>query len=88
MKREIKVIPLVLSVLGFFAVGLCWGSLSDVATQTELIIGIVFGAIALKLLGNEVGKKFPIFFFKLIKIKFGCKLFFAYLCINKTKEIC
>jgi hypothetical protein len=46
MKREIKVIPLVLSVLGFFAVGLCWGSLSDVATQTELVIGIVFGAIA------------------------------------------
>jgi hypothetical protein len=46
MKREIKIVPLVLSVLGFFAVGLCWGSLNDVAAQTELIIGIVFGFVA------------------------------------------
>ena len=46
MKREIKMIPLVLSVLGFFAVGLCWGSLNEVASKTELIIGIVFGFIA------------------------------------------
>ena len=46
MKREIKIVPLILSVLGFFAVGLCWGSLNDVATQSELIIGIVFGFIA------------------------------------------
>jgi hypothetical protein len=46
MKREIKIIPLVLSVLGFFAVGLCWGSLNEVASKTELIIGIVFGFIA------------------------------------------
>lgn len=46
MKREIKIVPLILSVLGFFAVGLCWGSLNDVATQSELIIGIVLGLIA------------------------------------------
>ena len=46
MKREIKMIPLVLSVLGFFAVGLAWGSLNEVASNTELIIGIVFGFIA------------------------------------------
>jgi hypothetical protein len=46
MKREIKIVPLVLSVLGFFAVGLCWGSLNDVATQSELVIGIVFGFVA------------------------------------------
>lgn len=46
MKREIKIVPLILSVLGFFAVGLCWGSLNDVASQTELIIGIVFGFVA------------------------------------------
>jgi len=46
MKREIKIVPLILSVLGFVAVGLCWGSLNDVASQTELIIGIVFGFVA------------------------------------------
>ena len=46
MKREIKVVPLILSVLGFFAIGLCWGSLDEVASTTELIIGIVFGFIA------------------------------------------
>ena len=46
MKRDIKIVPLILSVLGFVAVGLCWGSLNDVASQTELIIGIVFGFVA------------------------------------------
>ena len=46
MKREIKIVPLILSVLGFVAVGLCWGSLNEVASQTELIFGIVFGFIA------------------------------------------
>jgi len=46
MKREIKIVPLILSVLGFVAVGLCWGSLNDVASQTELIIGIVIGFVA------------------------------------------
>jgi hypothetical protein len=46
MKREIKIIPLILSVLGFFAVGLCWGSLNDVATHSELVIGIVLGFVA------------------------------------------
>ena len=46
MKREIKVIPLVLSVLGFFAVGLCWGSLNELANTTELVIGIVLGLVA------------------------------------------
>ena len=34
MRREIKIVPLILSVLGFFAVGLAWGSLNDVITQT------------------------------------------------------
>jgi len=46
MKREIKIVPLILSILGFVAVGLCWGSLNDVASQTELIIGIVIGFVA------------------------------------------
>ena len=46
MKREIKIIPLVLSVLGFFAIGLAWGSLNEIAARNELIIGIVFGFIA------------------------------------------
>ena len=46
MKREIKITPLVLSVLGFFFMGVCWGSLNEVATRNELIIGIVFGFIA------------------------------------------
>lgn len=46
MKREIKIVPLILSVLGFVAVGLCWGALNEVASKTELIIGIVFGFVA------------------------------------------
>jgi predicted tellurium resistance membrane protein TerC len=46
MKREIKIVPLILSILGFVAVGLCWGSLNEVASQTELIIGIVIGFVA------------------------------------------
>jgi hypothetical protein len=46
LKREIKIVPLILSVLGFFAVGLAWGSLNDVITQTELVIGIVLGSVA------------------------------------------
>jgi len=46
MKREIKIVPLILSVFGLFGIGLCWGSLNDVATQSELIIGIVFGFVA------------------------------------------
>jgi len=43
MKREIKVIPLFLSILGFVAVGLCLGSLFDVASKTELVVGVVLG---------------------------------------------
>jgi hypothetical protein len=46
MKREIKIVPLVLSVLGFIAVGLCWGSLNELANTTELVIGIVLGFVA------------------------------------------
>jgi predicted tellurium resistance membrane protein TerC len=46
MKREIKVIPLFLSILGFIAVGLCLGSLYEMAHKTELIIGVVFGFTA------------------------------------------
>ncbi len=46
MKREIKVIPLFLSILGLESVGLCLGSLFEVADKTEVIIGVVFGFIA------------------------------------------
>lgn len=46
MKREIKIIPLVLSILGLVAVGLCLGSLSEHASNFDLIVGIVFGFIA------------------------------------------
>ncbi len=46
MKREIKVIPLFLSILGLVSVGLCLGSLFEVADKTEVIIGVVFGFIA------------------------------------------
>jgi predicted tellurium resistance membrane protein TerC len=46
MKREIKIVPLILSILGFVAVGLCLGSLYEVATTFELWFGVVFGFIA------------------------------------------
>jgi hypothetical protein len=46
MKREIKVIPLFLSILGFIAVGFCFGSLSEVAERTQLIFGVVLGLIS------------------------------------------
>jgi hypothetical protein len=46
MKREIKIIPLVLSILGFVSVGFCLGSEFEVATTLELIIGVVLAFIA------------------------------------------
>jgi predicted tellurium resistance membrane protein TerC len=46
MKREIKIVPLILSILGYVAVGLCLGSLYEVATAFELWFGVVFGFIA------------------------------------------
>ena len=46
MKREIKIIPLVLSILGLVAVGLCVGSLFDKAPTFDLVVGVVFGFIA------------------------------------------
>jgi hypothetical protein len=46
MKREIKIVPLILSVFGLFGIGLCCGSLSEFASTTQLMVGIVFGFIA------------------------------------------
>jgi hypothetical protein len=43
MKRQIKIVPLILSVFGFFCMGMALAGLHEVATKTELIIGIVFG---------------------------------------------
>ena len=45
MKREIKIIPLVLSILGLVAVGLCVGSLFDKAPTIDIIVGVAFGFI-------------------------------------------
>ena len=46
MKREFKVIPFILSVLGLVAVGLCLGALYEVGPTTEVLVGVVFGFIA------------------------------------------
>lgn len=46
MKREIKIVPLILSVLGLVSVGFCLGSLAQEVQNTQLVIGVVFGFIA------------------------------------------
>lgn len=45
MKREIKIIPLVLSILGLFATGLSFGALHE-NTSAELLLLTIFGGIA------------------------------------------
>lgn len=47
MKREIKIVPLILSVLGFFCIGMAFAGLSEVASNAELVIGLVFGFFAM-----------------------------------------
>ena len=47
MKRQLKMIPLIIAVLGFFVMGMALGLFHEVATTNELIIGGTLGSSVL-----------------------------------------